>query len=256
MEAKYFPNEQNKLVKLYIPDKSAPTHFVLEFVSLPENRIDVEFLDAINSALDIVESAILTLSEEHKNVGGSVVTTSSGKFYSNGLNIEKAQANQKVFYPKLHGVYARLLTFRIPVIAAINGHAFAGGCMLACAQDYRIMRQDRGFICMNEVDLAMSLEPAMVSLVRSKLSDASNLRKCLLEGHRFTATEAVAVGLVDAAVSEKDVLPTALKQARLLGKKALNRGEAFRLIKSENHREAVISLLSDDMTAGGYVSKL
>jgi enoyl-CoA hydratase/carnithine racemase len=60
----------------------------------------------------------------------------------------------------------RLLCFPVPTIAAINGHAFAGGFMLAFAHDYRIMRTDRGFLCLPEIDLGMGLLPGMNAIIR------------------------------------------------------------------------------------------
>ncbi|OMH78685.1 Enoyl-CoA delta isomerase 1, peroxisomal [Zancudomyces culisetae] len=129
MTSIYLPNEKEKLVKLYVPDKNKPTHFVMELVSLPENRFDMELIGAINNALDIVDTAILSLPDDKKNIGGSLITTSSGKFFSNGFNLQKAWKNVEEFYPAVQKLYARFLTFRVPTIAAINGHAFAGGCV-------------------------------------------------------------------------------------------------------------------------------
>ena len=58
-----------------------------------------------------------------------------------------------------------MLIFPVPTIAALNGHAFAAGMMLALAHDYRVMRDDRGFLCLPEVDLHMPFAPGMNSII-------------------------------------------------------------------------------------------
>ncbi|OMH78684.1 hypothetical protein AX774_g7917 [Zancudomyces culisetae] len=96
----------------------------------------------------------------------------------------------------------------------------------------------------------------MASIIKLRINDPSTLRKCALEGHRFTAQEAVKAGFVEQAVPEKEIMPTAFKYAEIFAKKALNRGEAFRLIKTEVHRETIIALLSNELKPGSYLSKL
>src|SRR5437868_11004927 len=120
--------------------------FVLRF-DAGENRFGPQFLDAVEGALDTVE----------KDQGPrALVTVGTGKFYSNGLDLEWLGANQDRFEEylrRVHGLYARLLTLPMPTVAAINGHAFAGGGMLVLAHDFAVMREDRGYFCLPEVDL-------------------------------------------------------------------------------------------------------
>ena len=69
-------------------------------------------------------------------------------------------------------------------IALINGHAFAGALMTAMYQDYRIMNPQKGFVCLNEVDMGVPLKPPMTSIFRQKTS-AATYRTLVLEGKRF-----------------------------------------------------------------------
>lgn len=86
----------------------------------------------------------------------------------------------------------------MPTVALMNGHAYAGGLMLAMAHDYRLAPSPKGFICLNEVLFGAHLQPAMASLFRAKLPSNAIFRKVALEGHRFTGQEAVDDGIADA----------------------------------------------------------
>ncbi len=104
-----------------------------------ENRFHPDRLAAINSALDEVEAA---------DGPRAVVTTGSGKFYSNGLDLDFMAANPDAAEANLadvHALLARVLAFPAPIIAAVQGHAFAAGAMLALSHDQIVMRADRGF---------------------------------------------------------------------------------------------------------------
>ena len=142
-----------------------------------ENRFNPAFIAELNSRLDEVEAAEGTC---------ALVTTSSGKIYSNGLDLEWLGEHPKeadAFMASVHKLLHRLLFFPVPTVAALNGHAFAGGCMLALAHDYRVMREDRGYLCLNEIELGMNLTPAMNALVLAKV-DRHVLREVLLQGRR------------------------------------------------------------------------
>jgi len=91
----------------------------------------------------------------------------------------------------------------MPTLALLNGHAFAGGCLVAMHHDYRIMNAKRGYLCLNEIDFGMLIETPLMSVVREKTRPQA-FRALVLEGKRFTAERAVADGLVDAVGGSVD----------------------------------------------------
>ncbi|KAK0388185.1 hypothetical protein NLU13_4430 [Sarocladium strictum] len=166
----------------------SPAVYLLTFTSPPDNRLTTPFCRAFLAALDVLEFG------PHKP--GVVITTSGiPKFYSNGLDLKHAVETEG-FWPLLYQVWKRLLTYPMPTVALINGHAFAGGLMLATAHDYRLT-PSRGFLCLNELLFGAPLKPAMAALFRVKLPPTS-FRTLILEAHRFTGAEAVTAGLADA----------------------------------------------------------
>ncbi|MEV4258305.1 enoyl-CoA hydratase-related protein [Spirillospora sp. NPDC049652] len=177
-----------------------------------ENRFHPDFLAAMDRALTEVEQA-----EGPK----ALVTTGSGKFYSNGLDLDWLGAHQEEFVPYLesvNGLYARFLELPAPTVAAVNGHAFAGGGMLALAQDFAVMRTDRGYFCLPEVDLGMSFTPGMSALIQSRLT-APVAHEAMLTGRRYTAEEAREAGIVQRTADEAGVLPAAIELAASLAAK-------------------------------------
>ena len=191
-----------------------------------ENRINQSFLDDFNQALDEVERSQGDV---------ALVSTGEGKFYSNGLDLEgfqgrTPQQTQGVL-TDLHHLLARLLAFPIATVAALNGHAFAAGAMLALAHDFRIMRSDRGYLCFPEIDLGtgLPLTPGMYALIGARLSRAT-FHEALITGRRYGASEAVTGQIVHEARPEAEVVPRALEIAQSLAGKdratmaALKRG--------------------------------
>ncbi|MFF4239472.1 enoyl-CoA hydratase/isomerase family protein [Actinomadura geliboluensis] len=179
--------------------------YVLRF-DAGENRFSPDFLGAVEDALDTVA----------KNDGpGALVTAGTGKFYSNGLDLEWLGANQDKFEEylgRVHGVFARVLELPMPTFAAVNGHAFAGGAMLALCHDTVVMRTDRGYFCLPEVDLGMSFTPGMNALLKERLPTAT-AHEAMLTGRRYTAEEAREAGIVQRTAAEDEVLPAAVELA-------------------------------------------
>lgn len=175
-----------------------------------DNRFNPTSIDAWNAALDEVEA---------DGSLAALVTTGTDKFYSNGLDLdwmgslpddERAQSGQMI--TDTIRLLGRLLSFPTYTVAAINGHAFAGGAMLTLAHDARVMRTDRGFWCLPEVDLGMPLAPGMAAIVQARLTPQV-AHEAVLTGRRFPADEARAKAIVDAVAPEDEVLRDAIALA-------------------------------------------
>jgi enoyl-CoA hydratase/carnithine racemase len=184
--------------------------WVLRFRS-GENRLNDEFLSEVNDSLDRVEGSAKPT---------ALVTTGEGKFYSNGLDLEwlGSAADPGVFMDRVHRLLIRVLTFPTVTVAAVNGHAFAAGAMLASAHDFMIMRSDRGYWCLPEVDLGLPLTPTMYAVLASRLSRFT-LHEAVTTGKRYDAGAAVATHIAYAGAPEGDVVPRAVSLATELAGK-------------------------------------
>jgi enoyl-CoA hydratase/carnithine racemase len=123
----------------------------------------------------------------------------------------------------------------MPTIALINGHAFAGGFMVAMYHDYRIFNPSRGFLCLNELDLGMPLQPPMSSIFRQKITTPHVYRSLILEAKRFGAKEALEGGLVDALGTLEDAMKF-VGERKLVDKPKTG---VYGLLKREMYRETL-----------------
>lgn len=180
--------------------------FVLD-LGAGENRFNPEWVGGINRALDEVQRAAAPR---------ALVLAAEGKVWSNGLDLEWfAQNPEKVaaFLPEVHNLFARVLSFEVPTVAALQGHCFAAGAMLALAADQRVMRADRGYFCLPEVDIRIPFTPGMNALIMARLSQpTAHIAMCT--GRRYGGIEALAAGIVDEAVAEDQVRAAAIARAR------------------------------------------
>ncbi|MCW2889190.1 MAG: Delta3-Delta2-enoyl-CoA isomerase [Streptosporangiaceae bacterium] len=205
--------------------------FVLRFDD-GENRFSPAFLDGVHEALDTVEKA---------DGPRALVTVGTGKFYSNGLDLGWLSANgdqAEAYLGRIHGVFARLLSLPLPTVAALNGHAFAGGGMLALSHDFAVMRTGRGYFCLPEVDLGMSFTPGMNALLQARLSRAT-AHEAMTTGRRYTAEEALSAGIVQHIAAEAEVLPTAIGVAAALAPK---NGAMVGKIRTDLYRPVIEAL--------------
>jgi enoyl-CoA hydratase/carnithine racemase len=207
-----------------------------------ENRFNPEFIKLLHNLLDRVLSSPAG--------PAALVITSTGKFFSNGLDLDWMQRNQDRvtdFISLYQKLLARLLVFPIPTVAAINGHWFAGGMMFALSCDFRIVRSDRGFACMPEIDLHMPLSSGMLALLQAKITDHRTLRDAILLGKRYGGEESAQLGLVDRAVSESEVLPQSTALAQQIAPKASDR-KTYGSIKKAMYFKAVEELERGDLS--------
>ncbi|KAJ1944459.1 hypothetical protein EC988_005984 [Linderina pennispora] len=247
------PAVETPLVTLTRPRQSNKNVFLLQLHNGADNRITVDLIRDINQCLTTIE-AELSAAPESK-LGGAVVVTGHGKFFSNGFSIQQLEDHSLNIRAKFHNLLARFLLFRTPVIGALNGHTFAAGCLMSLSFDYRVMRKDRGFICLNEVDIRRPLLPGMAAVVKEKIAGQKALRDSVLGGKRFSAEEAMAAEFVDEAVDGDKVVEVALDLAEKYAPKTYR--DNYHLLKAELYRDALPHLLSQPLqTAGQYLAKL
>lgn len=183
--------------------KLRDTVYLLQWTG--EGRFNEEFVRAFNTALD-------TILEDKS--ARALITMGTGKIYSNGLDLQQlvSRPDPHLFLTNHYlQLVRRFLTLPLLTIAAVQGHAFAGGMVLALAHDYRLMRSDRGFLSMNEVLLPSTIPPGMAEVVKSRLRCPQARRECMLQGRRFTPEEAVKLGMLDGVAGVDDLVDEALK---------------------------------------------
>lgn len=173
-----------------------------------ENRFSPEFLDEIDARLDEVVGA----------GAHGLVTTGGGKFYSNGLDLDwlMAHGDQTQWYVgRVQAMLARVLTLQVPTAAAVVGHAFGAGAMLALAHDFRVMRADRGYFCFPEVDIRIPFTPGMAALIQAKLTPQAAVAS-MTTGRRLGGDDAEGLGIVDFVAGEGAVTAAAVDILRPL----------------------------------------
>jgi enoyl-CoA hydratase/carnithine racemase len=173
-----------------------------------ENRFSPSFLDDINAHLDEAVGA----------AAQGLVTTAGGKFYTNGLDLDwlTAHGDQTQWYVnRVQALLARVLTLPMPTAAALPGHAFGAGAMLALAHDFRVMRADRGYFCFPEVDIRIPFTTGMAALIQAKLTPQAAVVS-MTTARRFGGNDAAAIGIVDATAPEGAVTVAAVEMLRPL----------------------------------------
>ena len=211
--------------------------FVLD-IGDSENRFDADWLADMGRLLDEVEQA---------DSPRALVTCGSGKFYSNGLDLDGLAGQDagglSAYVGRVHALLARLLAFPAPTVAALQGHAFAAGAMLALAHDWRVMRADRGYFCLPEVDIGLPFTPGMDALIRAKLTPATAI-EAMTTGRRYGGEDALAAGIVTMTASADDVVAKAVELvAPLTGKDARTLG----VIKQRMFADALSALAQADL---------
>jgi enoyl-CoA hydratase/carnithine racemase len=197
-----------------------------------DNRFSPELLDGLSEALDELTAA---------SGPRALVTTGTGKFYSNGLDLDWLAQNggrQEAYLDRVHATFVRLLTLPMPTVAAINGHAFAAGAMLSLTHDYRVMRADRGYFCLPEVDLGLPFTPGMSALIQARLPKTT-AHEAMVTGHRYGGEEAVTAGIVHRTAAEADVTSAAIALAAPLAAKD---GGTIAKIRTEMYRPVLDAL--------------
>jgi Delta3-Delta2-enoyl-CoA isomerase len=177
-----------------------------------ENRFNEGFVDAVEGHLDEVQAA---------GAPRALVTTAAGKIWSNGLDLEWMASHPEQiqgFAHRVHVLLARFLELNVPTVAALQGHTFAAGAMLALAHDQRVMRADRGYFCLPEAAINIPFTPGMSALIAARLSPQV-AHEAMTTARRYGGDDAAAAGIVEEAVGVDDVLDRAIARAAALASK-------------------------------------
>jgi enoyl-CoA hydratase/carnithine racemase len=167
-----------------------------------KNLHNPQFVEAMLAALDRAEA--------DAEVSAVVIVSTDDKNWSQGIDLQwilgcwpepERHAEVRGFLYRLDDLFARLLTFPVPVIASINGHAFGDGAIMACACDFRFMRADKGFFCFPEVDVSIPFLPGMLAICMKAVPE-QKLNEMYLMGKRCEATELAAAHVVEAAPAD------------------------------------------------------
>jgi enoyl-CoA hydratase/carnithine racemase len=197
-----------------------------------ENRFHPDWIAAVNAALDEVEKA---------DGPRALVTAATGKFYSNGLDLDwlfaHADRNQD-YVTSVHALFARLLSLPVVTVAALQGHTFAAGAMFSLAHDFRVMRADRGFWCLPEADINIPFTPGMSALIQSRLTPRT-AHEAMLTARRYGGADALAAGIVDHATDEDAVRTTAVGLAQAQAAKA---GDTLATIRTRMYAPVLAAL--------------
>jgi enoyl-CoA hydratase/carnithine racemase len=205
--------------------------FVLD-IGDTENRFHPDWIESVGAALDEVQQA---------EGARALVTVASGKFFSNGLDLEWLFAHadeHEAYVVSVHELLARVLALPVITVAALQGHTFAAGAMFSLAHDFRVMRADRGFWCLPEADIGIPFTRGMSALLQARLAPQT-AHEAMTTGRRYGGADALAAGIVDRAVDEEAVRPTADELAAALAGKA---GDTLGTIKARMYAPVLETL--------------
>ncbi len=196
------------------------------------NAVDTDLFEDLNRALDEAEASS----------SGALVLTGTGSMFSAGVNLFKVADGGaeylETFLPLLSSSVRRLFRFHRPVIAAVNGHAIAGGCILAAACDRRVMNQDKGKIGVTELMVGVPFPVDALEILRFQLPDRT-VQDLVYSGRTLDAATALEIGLVEEVAPGDEVVEQACKLARKLSSIP---GDAFATTKRQI-RQPTIELM-------------
>lgn len=179
------------------------------------NTFNEDNIDEFHSALDEIENS--------KGNCAVILTSDDAKFFSAGINLDFIKEKgvpyiKQDFLPKLDKLLMRMALLNAPVVAAVNGHAYGGGSLLASCADFRFMNADNGNFCFPEVDIKLPFTPAMQQVVEH-LPDRNAVLRMALTGVAYTGEQAAAANIIEAAVPADQVLSKATEMATMLAEK-------------------------------------
>jgi len=217
-----------------------------------ENRQNLVFAKTLNGMLDEIIA--------DKSITALIITSNDEKNFSQGIDVmwitDQMQKNdhQPVidFINEMDVVFKKLLLYPIPVIAAINGHAYGNGSILSCACDFRFMRSDKGFFCFPEVNIGIPFRWGKNAFVK-KAIPLHIFSQMQFTGNRFTAPELEKHNIiVKACANQQELMASAIAYAKTFNKK---RG-IFSELKKRLYSDIIKVLDADFMPSTAKIDSL
>jgi enoyl-CoA hydratase len=223
---------------ILISKKEKGQILVMQMAHGKVNALDIELCQGLIDSLQAAENA----------PAKAVVLTGDGSIFSAGIDLFRLLNEDKDYTLRLIEIFAacliKLSTFPKPVVAAINGHAIAGGCVLASACDYRVMAVDSGKIGIPELLVGVPFPSLALEILKTAIP-LHTMQKLIFSTVTLAADEAAQQGLVDKAVPADKLIETACGVAEKYGALPAN---AFRVTK-KLLRKPVLEY-SDTLTKG------
>ena len=177
------------------------------------NAIVGEVVDELRDQLRVLESDPEV---------SAVILTGAGKFFSFGFDIPSFLSFSKEaftsFLENFTDLCAYLYLYPKPVVAALNGHTVAGGCMLAIGCDHRVMVSGNAKISLNEITFGASVFSGACEMLRFHVGSAAATR-VLYSGAMYVAEDALEIGLIDEITTSDDLVAAATRAAEALARK-------------------------------------
>jgi enoyl-CoA hydratase/carnithine racemase len=197
---------------------------LLKFNHATTNAINLQLVTELRGHLDEIRA--------NPDIYGVVITSNNQKFFSIGFDIPQlydlSPEEFTVFYKAFNQVCIELMIFPKPTIAAINGHAIAGGCILTLCCDYRIIAQGRKLMGLNEVKLGVPI-PYPAACILPHIVGHQNARTITFTGDFYPPLDAQKMGLVDEIMPPEEIIPFCIAKAAGIGSTS---AENFCIIKN------------------------
>jgi len=207
------------------------------------NKQNLVFVEQMNKCFDEIEA--------DKEISSIFLTSTDGKNFCQGIDVDwlgqkmndKDFDSIKSFMYGMNTIFKRILFMPVPVIAAVNGHAFGNGAMLACTCDFRFMKKDKGFFCFPEVDISIPFLPGMIEFVRKAIPEYK-FNEMILSGKRLGAQELEDSHAIVKACADKEELD---KDTLAFAKTFMKKRGIFGELKKRMHKNIIRVMETEDI---------
>ena len=180
---------------------------IVELARPPVNALDRELLQAIGDGFSELATSDV----------GAVVLTGEGSSFSAGADLFSVLEGSTEYIegtvPALSAAFGSLFEFPKPVVAAVNGHAIAGGAVLTCACDYRIMAEDSGRIGCSELKVGVPFPTYAIEIIRFAVAPQS-FQEIIYLARSYDPEDAVEKGMIDDVVEPERLMDRAIDIAQ------------------------------------------